>query len=83
MNNDPILQAVAERNPVRQIPPYDEAGEAGLRDLLATFRTSTTQPARARTRRPLLVAAGVGGGLVVALVAGVLLSQRTSDPSSG
>jgi hypothetical protein len=82
MNNDPILQAVAERNPVREIPPYDRAGEAGLRDLLSAFRTDTTRPVpRARTRRPVLVAAGVGGGLVVALVAGVLVSQHTPDPS--
>ena len=71
MNDDPILTALAERNPVREIPPYDTAGEARLRDLLSTFRTAP----RSRMRRPAWTVATVGGGLVVAVVAGVVIAQ--------
>jgi outer membrane lipoprotein-sorting protein len=88
MNNDSLLRALAERNPVREEPPYDQAAESGLHDLLATFRTGPDAGARGRRARrrtlpakvPAWGMAAAGVGLAAAMVAGVLVyNHGTND----
>lgn len=70
MIDDPIVSALAERDPVRELPAYDEAAERQLHRLL-----NSTAPVRRRhVRRGWAAAAGVG--VVVVVAAGVLLANR-------
>jgi hypothetical protein len=87
MNDDPILHMLAERNPVPEIPPYNEVSETRLRQLLAHIRTGPTSAvpgvgARpSRIRFPVWVATTVGIGLVAVLVTGIVgADQIRTDP---
>ena len=70
MNDDPVLKALADRNPVPVVAPYDAASEARLGELLSTLRTGRKRRSdRARVWFPAVAAATVAVGLVVALFA--------------
>ena len=69
MNDDSVLTALAQCNPVPEIAPYDEVGEARLADLLSTFRVGRARRSRrVRGWSPAGVAVTVSVGLVVALL---------------
>lgn len=80
MNDDSILQALAERNPVTEPPSYDESAESGLRDLLTTFGTDSTRPEqRARPTRLRMTLLACGAVAVCGCVAVVVANQGTSE----
>lgn len=87
MNDDPILHMLAERNPVPEIPPYNEVSEARLRQLLTHTQTGPTVAVRgvrarpSRMRFPVWAAAAIGIGLVAVVVMGVVGADQTrTDP---
>jgi hypothetical protein len=70
MIDDPIVSALAECDPVRELPAYDDAAERQLHRLL----NSTAPVRRQHVRRGWATAVGVG--VVVVVAAGVLLVNR-------
>lgn len=80
IKDDPVLRSLAERNPVRDVPPYDEAAEARLRQLLATFGTGPGKPRPARVSRPVLVT--IGACAAVAVAAGVVAVNLHQQPAT-
>lgn len=80
MNHDPILDAIARRDPVPTPPCYDESAERTLRDLLATFRATPEPAARRRGPAPAWWAVGIGAGVAVAVAATVLVTRGAHEP---
>lgn len=73
MIDDPIVSALADRDPVRELPAYDDAAERQLHRLL-----NNAAPARRHgVRRGWATAVGVG--VVVVVAAGVLLADRPGE----
>jgi hypothetical protein len=83
MTPDPILRHLADHNPVREAPAYDDVAEAGLRELLNTVRSGSARPVRHRPRGTLLVlaTATLGVAVVLAGIAGIaVLNRPSNDP---
>lgn len=87
MNDDPVLRALAEHNPVRTMPADEDTAEASLAELLTRFATDPGAGAHRRSIRlrpsgvriPAWGAVGVAAGVAAALVAGVLVANEGTN----
>lgn len=73
MIDDPIVSALAERNPVRDLPKYDDAAERQLHRLLNDAAQHSS--VRQRRVRPGW-AAVVGVGVVAVVAAGIVVANQ-------
>jgi hypothetical protein len=75
MIDDPMVSALADRNPVRDLPKYDDAAERTLHRLL-----NDVSPIRRHRAAPRWAAA-VGVGVVAAVAVGVVVANQRGGES--
>ncbi len=76
MIDDPMVSALADRNPVRDLPKYDDAAERQLHRLL-----NDASPIRRHRAAPRWAAA-VGVGVVAAVAVGVVVANQRGGESA-